>query len=70
MTTTRLRQQMLSLLEPILIQIFMYKTTTCLMRPAITFFVPHMKKKTCLKQPLRNCICRRFSDYIYSIALL
>ena len=45
MTTTRLRQQMLSLLEPILIQIFMYKTTTCLMRPAITFFVPQMKKK-------------------------
>ena len=49
MTTTHLRQQMLSLLKPIPIQIFMYKTTTCLMRPAITFFVPQMKKKNLSK---------------------
>ena len=43
-TTTRLRLPMLSPPIPILIQSLLYKTTTCLTRPATTFFVPQMKK--------------------------
>ena len=36
---------MLSLPKRILIQSILYKTTTCLTRPATTFFVPQMKKR-------------------------
>ena len=35
---------MLSLPKPIPMQSLLYKTTTCLMRSATTFFVPQMKK--------------------------
>ena len=41
--TTCLRQPMLSLPKPIPIQLLLYKTTTSLMRPAATCFVPQMK---------------------------
>ena len=43
-TTTHLRQPMLSLPKEIPIQSLLYKTTTCLTRPATTFFVSQMKK--------------------------
>ena len=49
--TTRLRWPMLSPPKQIRIQSLLYKTTTCLMQPATTFFVSQTKK-TCLKQPL------------------
>ena len=63
-TTTRLRRPVLSSPKPIPIQSLLYKTTTCLTRPATTFFVSKMKKwKQCLKN---KCL----SDYIYSIATL
>ena len=42
--TTHLRQPILSLPKPIPVQSLLYKTTTCLMWPAATFFVPQMKK--------------------------
>ena len=42
--TTRLRQQIVSLSKQILIQSLLYKTTTCLTRPAATYFVLQMKK--------------------------
>ena len=38
--------------RPIPIQLFLYKTATCLTQPANTFFVLQMKK-TCLKQQLQ-----------------
>ena len=41
---------MLSLPKQSPIQHLLYKTITCLTRPATTFFVCHMKKN-CLKQP-------------------
>ena len=43
--TTRLRQPILSLPQQIPVHLLLYKTTTCLMRPATTFFVPQIKKK-------------------------
>ena len=45
-TTTRLRESTLSPTKPILIQLFLYKTSTCLTRPVNTFFVPQMKKES------------------------
>ena len=48
-TTIRLRRPMLSLPKQIPIQSLLYKTTTCLTRPATTLFVSQMKK-TCRKQ--------------------
>ena len=45
-TTTCLRWPKLSPPKPILIQLLLHnKMTTCLMQPAITFFVPQIKKK-------------------------
>ena len=69
--------------KQILAQSLLCQTTTCLMRPATTFFVSQMKK-TCPKQPLQNvtqqkiekqtrqqCINNKhLSEYIYSIAAL
>ena len=52
--TTCLKRPMLSPSKQIPIQLFRYKTTTCLMRQATTFFVLQMKKKNCLKQPPQN----------------
>ena len=52
-TNTRLRRPGLSLPKEIPIQLLLYKTTTCLTRPATTFFVSQVKK-TCLKQSLQN----------------
>ena len=46
-TTTRLRRPVLSPPKPIPIQSFMCKTTTCLTRPATTFFVSQMKNNLC-----------------------
>ena len=43
-TTTHLRQPMLSLPKEIPIQSLLYKMTTCLTRPATTFFVSQMEK--------------------------
>ena len=40
-----LRRPMLNLPKPFSIQPLLLKTTTCLMRPASTFFVTKMKKK-------------------------
>ena len=77
-TTTYIRRPMLSPPERIPIQTLLYKTTTCLTRPATTFLVLQMKKKTCLKQPQENFSRRRngkqcmknkcLSDFIYSVA--
>ena len=63
--------------KPIPIQLLLYRTTTCLTRPATIFLSPKLKKKT-RKQPLQNFIQQRnrkqciknecLSDYIYSIA--
>ena len=44
--TTRLRWPMLSPPIQILIQLLLYKTITCLMRPATTFFVKKNKTTT------------------------
>ena len=57
-TATPLRRAMLSQPKSIAIQSLLYKTTTCLARPATSFFVPQMKNN-CLKQPLQNFIQRR-----------
>ena len=43
-TTTSIRQPVLSPPKQIPIQSLLYKTTTCLTRPATTYFVPQMKK--------------------------
>ena len=43
-TTTRLRWPLLGLPKQILIQLLLYKMTTCLMQSATTFFVSQMKK--------------------------
>ena len=43
-TTTRLRWPMLSPPKQILIQLLLYKTTTCLTQPATTFLSPKWKK--------------------------
>ena len=43
-TTTSIRQPVLSLPKQIPIQPLLYKTTTCLTRPATPFFVSQMKK--------------------------
>ena len=43
--TTRPRRLMLNPSKQIPIQSLLYKTITCLTRPAITFFVSQMKKK-------------------------
>ena len=78
-TTTCLRWLKLSLPKSILIQLLLHnKMTTCLMQPAITFFVPQIKKN-CLKQPLQNFIQLRnekqcvknkcLFDYIYYLQL-
>ena len=53
-TTTRLRRPILSLTQHIFIQSLLYKTTTCLTRPATTFFCLPNQNKTCLKQPIQN----------------
>ena len=53
-TTTRLRRSVLSPPKQIPINSLLYKTTTCLTRPATTFFVSQMKKKTYLKRPPQN----------------
>ena len=42
-TTTRLRRPMLSPPKQIPIQLLLYKTTTCLTRPATTFFESEIK---------------------------
>ena len=42
--TTHLRQPVLGLPEQIPIQSLLFKTTTCLTRPATTFFVSQMEK--------------------------
>ena len=52
-TTTRLRRQALSPPKEIPIQSLLYKTTTCLARPATTSFVSQVKKN-CLKWSLQN----------------
>ena len=52
-TTTRLRRLMLSLAKQNPIELLLYRTTTCLTRPAPTFLVSQMKK-TCIKQLLQN----------------
>ena len=44
MTTTCLRQPMLSLPKQIPIQSLLHKTTTCLTQPPTTFLVSKMKK--------------------------
>ena len=49
--TTHIRRQILSPPKQIPIKSLLYKTTTCLTRPATTFFVSQMKKAW-LKQPL------------------
>ena len=64
-TTIRLRRPVLSPSKQIPIQSLLYKTTTCLKRPATTFFVSQMKKKTCLKQPLQNFTQRRNGKQSY-----
>ena len=56
--TTRLRGPILVLPKQIPIQLLLYKTTTCLTRPATTFLSPKWKK-TCLKQPLQKFTQRR-----------
>ena len=43
-TTVHLRRLMLSPPQQIPIQLLLYKTTTCLTRPAATFFVSQIKK--------------------------
>ena len=53
-----IRRPVLSPPKPILIQSLLYKTTTCLTRPATIFLSPK-RKKTCLKQKLQNFIQRR-----------
>ena len=80
-TTTRLRQPVLSQPKQIPVQLLLYKTTTCVTRPATTFFcLPNEKTLTATKlYPAKKwkiiiwkqCIenkCR--PDYIYSIATL
>ena len=37
---------MLGLPNPILIELLLFKMTTCLMQPATTLFVPQILKKT------------------------
>ena len=58
---------MLSPPKPIPMQLLLYKTTTCLTRPATTFFVPQMKKN-CLKQPLQN-VCNNWT-FIFKIGIV
>ena len=80
--TTSVKRPMLNLPTQIPVQLLLYKTTTCLTRPATTFFWLENEKKACLKQQLQNFIQRRnakkhieqriknkLSDYIYSILL-
>ena len=43
-TTTRLRRPLLSQPKQILIQLLLYKMTTCLTQSATTFFISQMKK--------------------------
>ena len=64
-TTTRLRWPVLSLPKQIPIQSLLDKTTTCLTRPATTFFLSPKWKKTCLKQPLQNFTQRRNEEQSY-----
>ena len=73
---------MLNLPKKIPVQLLLYKTATCLTRPATTFFDSQLKNETCLKQQQQNFIQQRnvkihkeqciknkqVSDYIYSIA--
>ena len=56
---TCLRQSVLSPSKQILIKLLLYKTITCLTRPATTCFVHQMKKKNCIKQPLPNLTQQR-----------
>ena len=58
--TTRLRQPMPSPPKPIPIQTLLYKTTTCLTRPANTFFVPQMKKKQQQKKLPKTATARLY----------
>ena len=81
---TCLRQPTLSRPKQIPMQSLLYKTTTCLARPATTFFVSQMKKvlsktyyyKILPSEEMGNNYKttvhqnKRFSDYIYSIATL
>ena len=48
-TTTRLRRLMLNLAKQIPIQSLLYRTTTCLTRPATTFLISQTKKKTSIR---------------------
>ena len=57
-TTSRLRRPILSPPKQILVQSLLYKTTTCLTRPATTFFVSKIKIAH-LKQPLKDFIQQR-----------
>ena len=82
--TTHLRWTMLSPPKQIPIQSLLHKTTTCLTRPATTFFVSQVKKslsKTTAKKrsPAKKCETnirqqciknKRLSDCIYSVATL
>ena len=82
--TTCLRQPLLSPPQQIPIQSLLYKMTTCLTQPVITFFVSQMKKNlskmtTTKLYPAKNretiiwkqCVKNKFlPDYIYSIATL
>ena len=52
-TTTRLRRPILSLSKQIPTQSLLYKTTTCLMRPAMTLLSPKWRK-ACLKQSIKT----------------
>ena len=71
---------MLSLPKKVPVHLLLYKTTTCLMQPRTTFFVPQMKKNLSKRTTKKIYLVqkwetnalkdKRFSDYIYSVSTL